>query len=248
MIISKPYRFLFCLLVVAVLGGVAFLYYQHRTSSSQGVRPAVPAYRHSKHSLRMGGFKFVGNYEGKRIISIRADLFTIEKKKLGFFRFGLLNVARFRNAVIDIYGEKIRSATGAAPVSIGQTAEIFKSQQMTFKEVFRKEALPSFPVKRISSILIEPVTVNLHDGNSVVTRISAASATISLKRRSILFKGNVRVASGSRSLRTDRLVLLPENAVIKIDRRFVLKTPEKELDGEHLTTDIFLRYVKMGQS
>jgi hypothetical protein len=114
-------------------------------------------------------------------------------------------------------------------------------QDLTFKDVFSREILPSFPIKRISSIVMEPVCVKLHDEQFVVTQISASSASIRLKKRDILFKGNVRVVSGSRVLTTDQLRMLPEEGVIKTDRHFILKTPEKQWEGARLTTDVFLR-------
>lgn len=79
--------------------------------------------------------------------------------------------------------------------------------------------------------MMEPVCAELHDEQSSVTRISAASAVIRLKKRCILFKGNIRVVSGARVLTTSRLSLFPENAVIRTDQHFTLKTPEKELKG-----------------
>ena len=118
-------------------------------------------------------------------------------------------------------------------------------QDLTFKGIFSKAALPSFQVKKISSIVMEPVCLELHDEQSSVARISAASAVIRLKKRCIIFKGNVKVVSGPRVLTTSRLSLFPENAVIKCDQHFTLKTPEKELNGERLTFDIFLQVNKL---
>ncbi len=119
---------------------------------------------------------------------------------------------------------------------------------MTFKGVFSKDVLPSFKAKKISSIVMEPVCVELHDEKTVVTQISADWATIRLKRRDILFKGDVKVVSGPRVLTTSRLSLFPENAIIRCDQHFILKTPEKELKGERLTSDIFLKFNKLYSS
>lgn len=221
MLTSRHYWFLF---VVVVVGGMTFVHYQHRFSKRQVVHQDISHYKHSGDRVKIRGFQYDGHYEGKRIISIKGDQFTIEKKKLSFFRLGLTNVARFKGAVIDIYG------TG----------------RMSLEKAFTKEALSSFPAKRISSIVIEAVKLNLHNEKFLVTQISASSATIRFKKRDILFEGNVKVVSGPKSLETARLMLLPESAVIKTDRHFVLKTPERQFDGEHLTTDMFLGVVKKG--
>ena len=121
-------------------------------------------------------------------------------------------------------------------------------QGVAFEEIFAREVLPSFPTKRISSILMEPVRISLHDERSLVTQIIADSAAIRLKQRNIVFKGHVRVSSGSRSLTTELLVFFPENAILKTDRGYVLRTPTEELNGPHLSTDILLRHVKMEQT
>ena len=222
-----------------------FLYYQHRTSGLPKPPQEIPRFMPPGNRLQISGFKFNGHYDGKKIISIKADKFTIEKKKLGFFRLGLLNVARFKNAVIDIYGQRIETGEEALPMSAVQAPE--KSQadtqrsSISFSELFTGEALPSFSVKRISSIMIEPVCLNLYDGKSLISQITASSANIRLRKRDILFEGDVLVKSGLASLKSDHLILMPENGALRAERHFVLETPEKRLEGERLTTDLYLR-------
>lgn len=236
MVISKHYR-VFLLLGVFGFAGLIFPCYHQRASNLAYECKNVSRYRYPKPRHDIRGFRFDGTHEGKKTISIKADRFSIDKKKLGFFRFGLMNVARLENAFIHIYGS--RGLPGKNPDE--SHSNIKSRQSLTFKNVFSKEALPSFPIKRISSIVMEPVYVELHDEQSVVTRISAASAAIRLKKGDILLKGNVRVASGARVLTTDQLSMLPEKAIVKTDQHFVLKTPEEQYEGDHLTTDIFLR-------
>ena len=227
------------------MGGMVFLFYQHRTSGLQPTPQQIPRYIPPGHRLQIGGFRYDGNREGKKIISIKADKFTIEKKKLGFFRLGLLNVARFRNAVIDIYGERMGSGKDALPMSTAQAPgkpnTPTQNSGMSFKELFTREALPSFSVKRVSSIMIEPICLNLYDGKSLISQITASFANIRLRKRDILFEGDVCVKSGSASLKSDHLILMPENGLLRAERHFVLETPEKRLEGERLTTDLFLR-------
>ena len=168
MMISKRYRLGLLLLAALGLGVMAFLYYQYRTSNHLRTPQEISHRRYRQHRLKIRGFEFDGIYEGKKVLSIKADKFTIEKRKLGFFRLGLMNVARFENGVIDIYGEREHSADDAAPKSPGQRTDRFQinsklSQGMTFKDVFRKESLPSVPIRRISSIMSEPISLNMHD-------------------------------------------------------------------------------------
>ena len=234
----KRLRLVFLFLTVAGIACPIFIYYRHSASGPEDNHKNIShdKQRHRpRHEIR--GFSFNSSLDGRKVISIKADRFSIKKKKLGFFSFGLMNEARFDNAIIHIYG---RSGQPEKKSDKSPT-DIKLCRDLTFKGIFSKNALPSFQTKRISSIVMEPVCLKLHDEQSAVTRISAASAVIRLKKRYILFKGNVRVVSGPRVLTTSRLSLFPENAVIKTDQHFILKTPEKELKGDRLTSDIFLR-------
>ena len=143
-----------------------------------------------------------------------------------------MNEAKFENAVIHIYGRSIQSAksgvegrektavrdqgsevggrSGLSEKKFDRSLTNIKPQQnLTFKGMFSKDTLPSFRVKKISSIVMKPVCLELHDEQSSVTKISAASAVIRFKKQYVFFKGNVRVVSGERVLTTSRLSLFP---------------------------------------
>jgi len=233
----KRLRIVIGLIVMICVGGTIFLFMHHR-ASTPSIEPQDISGRHStSRRFEFLGFRYDGNLDGKRVISIEADRFAIEKKKLGFFRFGLMNIALFENALVRIYG--VERTYGNEQDESHESPK----QTLSFKNSFSKETLPSLPVKRVSSILMEPIDLELHDEHSAVTRISAASATLGLRKRMIMFKGDVRVVSGDRVLTTDRLNLLLETAVIKTGGIFLLKALGKQWEGRRLTTDIFLRPV-----
>ena len=82
-----------------------FIYCRHRASGPEDNHKNISHYkqRHRpRHEIR--GFSFNSSQDGKKVISIKADRFSIKKKKLGFLSFGLMNEARFDNAIIHIYG------------------------------------------------------------------------------------------------------------------------------------------------
>jgi hypothetical protein len=189
------------------------------------------------------GFQYDAFNAGRRVLSIKADEFSIQKKKIGFFRFGLLNDARLKNVSIHLYGtsgqpEK-RSTTREAPKTGSHS---FETPPKTFNivDILSQNPFPAFAIKRISSIELEPVEFMLHNGNAVVTKISARSATIRLRNKQVLFTGGVRLESGSRLLTTEQLILHPESATISTDSQYKLDLPGKSLVGKNLTIDIFL--------
>ena len=227
---TKPYKIFLIFFIVCCFAGLALLYYEHRASYALKNQNARAAIKHSNYRLRINGFSLHSAYEDNSAISIKADSFAIEKKKLGFFRFGLINVARFKNAVIDIYGLK------KEPVGSSDSGK-YKS---IFKNVFSGDFLPSNVSKRVSSVIIEPICVRFHDEKSVITEISAASASLRLKHRDILFKGSVRVTSGVSVLTTDKLCFNYNNNTMSADHHYVLNEAGKRYEGNKLTTDIFL--------
>jgi hypothetical protein len=183
-----------------------------------------------EYRLQIKGFKFDSFDDGKNILSIKTDKFTVEKKKLGFFRFGLINVAIFKNAKIDVYLKR----------SVSSNDDSFISEALPSL----KDALPSFSIKRISSIIIEPICLNFRDGNHLLTQITSNSAIIGLTKQNILFKGGVHVVSGNRSLTTEGLNFFSEKSVMKINRHFILQKPEKKIEGNTITLDMYLNVVK----
>ena len=219
-------------MLAMAVGGIAtplFLYIYDRASNTESAQEESSGYRFPKPRHEIKGFRFDGTSGDKRVITIEADRFRIEKKKVGFFRFAMMNVATLENASVHIFKSVTGPETGA---------------DSAFKDAFSKDALPVFSTKRVSSIEMAPVCVALYEGKSVVSRIRADSAIVCLKHRDVLFEGNVKVASGPRSLTTDRLRLLTEKTLLKTEGRFVLKTNKNEERGNKLTADIFLKRVR----
>jgi hypothetical protein len=182
------------------------------------------------------------------VLSIRADAFTIEKKKVGFLRFGMMNMALLKNATIDLYGKSGRLENKKVPEKNAEesdqtTASPPQSTGLSFADMFEENALPSFPKKRIHGIEIAPVCVNLHHNDSLVTRICAGSSAIRLRDRSIVFKDQVRVTSGSKVLTTTELSLYPESAVIKTVHPYQLKVGTTVRQGTRMTWDITLNSI-----
>ena len=237
--------FFFVLLLASFALPVLFYVHNQTSTPTDALKDSSftrhAATRHPAPRHKIDGFGYQGSSKGQTVISIKADSFSLQKKKIGFFRFGLLNEARLDNAVVHIYGNT-RSTQDAADGLPNKPGRVLTFDNL-FKKDFIKESTFGLPLKRISAILMKPASIVLHDEQAVVTRIAASSAVIRLKQRDILFKGNVKAVSGSAVLTTDRLSMIPETAVLKTDEHFVLKTPAKHRKGHRLITDVFLRSV-----
>jgi hypothetical protein len=238
--ISRRHHLYFFSFVILVIGVIAFIIYRHNASGPAVIsdRAMVLSPQTKENRIQIRGLQFSGYNEEKKVISIKADRFTVEKKKIGFLTTSLFNVANLKNAIIDIYGQGNVSEKGAV---IGLEEQLSGAN---FKDTFSKDALPAFPGKNVISITMEPVSVNLYIEGAPVTQVSALSANIRMKQRDIVFQGDVKVISGERTLITDRMAFNPEAANINTDSHFVLKTNEGQLEGEKLSADIFLMSIE----
>lgn len=84
---------------VALIGGIALYHFLNIPDRPTERKAAMqPAYR-----MQIEGLRFYGTNQGRRVISIMADRFTLGKGKIGFFSTGLTRKATIENATIDVY-------------------------------------------------------------------------------------------------------------------------------------------------
>jgi hypothetical protein len=221
---------LFAILSVAVVGSMLYLFFQGRNTEETWKVTPQQIYR-----MQIKGLDFNRIINGHKEISITADQFILRKGKVGFFSFALINTARIENARIDIYAMPSGEKSGnRRPINAVQ-------EKYSFGDLFGEETLSSLlPVKSISSIEAVPVTVRLLSDRGVITQISAASASVQLKNREILFNGRVRVLSGNAELSTEKLIFTPLTAHLVTDKSYLLRRGGRTIRGKGLTTDIFL--------
>lgn len=227
---------IFCLIFFLIsIGSIIFLsYYQHPSNKTPPANKVFDTTGYPAVWQEIGGFCYESFYDNRRVITIKADKFLVEKKKLGFLRFGLMNEVRLDNAVLAIYADKIQN--GGA----GKKHNKIMGQRLTYKDLFSGETLSPISSKRIYSVTMTPVQIELHDEGATVTTISADSGKIRLTKRDILFMGNVRLVSGDKVLLTDEARLIPEKGEIGCDHPFTLTISGQKRTGNHLFTDVFL--------
>ncbi len=233
-ILKNRKNLLFLFVLVCLIAGI-FLLYRNSSPPVPKGQAVVPDQMRSAERMKVRGFRYYGTSEGRKVLAISADKFTVEKKKIAFFRSGISNDVRLRNACIDIYGaqEAVKEASGAT--------RVVSQRDLAFPNVFSQESWPSLSSKRISSIRAEPVTVKIHDGESVVTEIHADAAVVRPQKRDFLFEGHVQVKSGGRELKTERLAFIPDGSLMKTDEACEMTVDGKAIKKSGLVTDIFLR-------
>ncbi len=249
----QVFKLLTALFVLLGVGSVAAVFVYQRVLAPGAFSEPSYGNRLPAARVEIRGMQYDGSISGQQVISIKADRFIIEKRKIGFLRFGLMNVARFENAQIRIYGrhvemdnptrdgKKVQKEEPGEQASQAAVIPASTPRVLSFLGTLSKEALPAFPVKNISSIRMEPVTVELHDESSVVTVVSATVADLKVAGRKVVFKGAVKVISGDRVLSAERLTLYPERGILSTTGRYQLQTFSRKVEGYQIETDVHLR-------
>lgn len=184
----------------------------------------------SEHLLEIKGFGYDGRHEGRKVLEITADRLIIKRKKLGFFSIARLKDLRLENAVVRLY-----------PMALEHEKKgLDETQASAFDAVISQIDWPVVRAKRITSVRMAPVRVELWDNQTVMTRIVAATATIRLKPRDILFKKRVKMDSGPRTLTAQMLSLCPDKLGVEVIGVYELTTPDGLKTGERLKTDFYL--------
>ena len=216
--------------------------------STANIHPSV------QNTIR--GFHYNGTVDGQPVLSIRADQFSLQKKKLGFFRFGLMQEAVLDNAEIQIYQQMNsfhpadRSAsqtvsTAAGPPIKKQSERSY--QQGALPNIFKDSVMSLFHGKRVSAITAHPVRLIFGSGPTA-TVITALEGNIRVAKRDILLEGRVVVTAQDRVLRTDRLVIKPERWLLMTEGQYALQTPGGNRSGRRLISNLQLLPAGMSSS
>ena len=192
------------------------------------LRPAGQANEQTQHSrytpakprIEITGLHYDMNFKGKKGLEVKADRFTIRKKKLGFIRFGLAQEAFFQNAEISFLNHNLIKELNAA------------NQVEPHPLLSLNKILTASQAKKLSGLVMAPVSIIFYDDKNKVSHIRAT-------------KGSVRITTGEKHLRTTKLIFHPEREEIYIPGNFMLEVNGKKKTGGQIATDITLSSVTL---
>jgi hypothetical protein len=235
----KPLKFLLIIIILICCAGVAFLILPKKKRDA-GCPEREFLLKQARYPLVIRGFQFSSyDLQGKNI-TIKAARLRVEKMKMAFFSSGAVRLAQFKDAEIDIYVKQVESEKDLKGDS--------QKSIYSLKETFTKEALPAYGLENVGSLLFEPVKINFYNGKTLLTQIQAKRASIKSRDGRVVFQGHVRATSESRSLSTDKLILMPGSGAITTSPYLVFKTPENNITGNSLTTDLLLNPISLTQN
>lgn len=177
--------------------------------------------------IKIQGITYTQNHLGKKLFFIKAESIEIKKKKLGFFRIGLLKQIELNNVKIDYYK--------AARNSDSQNTDMdFSSSLLNAGKMIQTRK------QRIAGILVHNVHIQYHQIDGAVTKLRANSLEFKKDRKLIKFKGNVMVNFGNRTLLSKELYFKTKEGVIFTKEKYVLINNGKRQQGQGISTDLHL--------
>lgn len=231
MINHKHIKKNYVIVVVLILcwaGGV--VYFHNVNKHTKKSEPVVYSSEHER--TKIYGFKTDITDDNKKILTIKGDSFTVEKKKIGFLRTSLFNEAKIKNGEIHLYSSIITNSVDKQ-----------SGEKISFKNAITEDTLSSVYDKKISSIIVTPVSINLYQDNTLITRVTALSCRVRGMQKDILFSGKVTVESGTSTLITESLSFNPDNATFYTNATYKLIKDKESFKGQRFQSDIYLKSV-----
>gem|GEM_PF-4660633 len=244
---TKNTILIFSLIGIALISAVVLKGINDRSKSIKAEEKIFLRLKKSSGPI-IRGFQYSNYHKGRKALNIRAAKFSVEKKKIGIFKFSPLKIARFRDAEIDFYGQTDPPDENMSQMHkalSGKDSSAATGKDISFKGVLSSEMLPPPALKGSVSAICEPVRINLFLNDAPRTMVQAEKAIVDPRQRRMILRKNVQVNSGGLNLSTDRLVIYPETGLFEIDKKYVLKMQDKTVTGEKLTTDFYLKKVSM---
>ena len=178
-----------------------------------------------RHVMR--GIRYSASLNEEIKLSVACDELRVGKKKMGFFRFGLLNEVILTNAKIHIVRTPRKSkeetaSRGSTGSSISLEAQavqqltkqpgekkviLLDSARTILNEIGNSKPFPGVSKSRIASLKIAPIDFQVCEADSTLMRISAGRASLELKDRKIVFQDNVTAVIGEESWSGDELMI-----------------------------------------
>ena len=238
---------LFLLLTVSVFC-LAFTAPQLFQVNSQERQIQPSRYTPSKPRLEIIGLKYDLNFMGETSLQLKADRYVIRKKKLGLIRFGLAQEAFFENAEVSFFCKK--KLPSLHDNSNDNITTPFKLQEANASEPAvnyslssLKEMLTSSDTKRLSSVVMAPVSIFFYDEDNKVSHIYAKSASFRMQSKEVVLSGDVRMTAGVKHIKTSKLIFNPDKEEIYIPGNSMLEIQGVEKTGGPITSDVFLNSV-----
>jgi len=203
---------------------------------------------HLRHDIKK--LEFNRTVSGKKTLSFTLDRLSVQKSKVGFFRFALANEVHIENGHIKLYDTQSLfgddrpiksdsiSLSSIDPIKKSTTQAAHENKVDPFN-LLSEISSSLIPVKRIAKLVCKPVRVDLYDRGTLRTSISAGTATVNAEHQ-IVFKRNVLMTSDGRILAAHQITFDPAKGIFYVKGPYVLTRNENQTKGTKMAIDIYL--------
>lgn len=215
------------LLLAATYGAVS-PYVRPQPASTQSSHQKQTGYKFARPQQELFGFSCEVQRAGENLFSLRAKSFTVQKRKVGFFRFGLLKEAVINQASFTLFAESSTKNTASGK----QAAD----------NAIANGIGSVFPEQELASLVCKPISLSIEERGlgGRQAYISADFAELRADRNSARFQGNVSVSSGKRSLQTEELKFFLNDYRIEVEQGYAGATERGRIEGKGLQSNCFL--------
>ena len=245
---------IFVTALLAVTCVFAVLHRKHQTQTNASKTTiSKPKSSHYRHEIKKLEFNRI--VSGKKTLSLKIDRFSIQKMKSGFLRFALANEVHIENAHIKLYdtarlfdSTEYRRSDSISPnpenANINSVDNESHDNKTELINILAEASASLIPAKRIKKIVCYPVLVEFYDKGTMRTSIEASTATVN-NRLQIVFKKNIKMISGSRSLKADRIIFDTARLIFHVQGDYILKDSLRKIKGNKTIVDIYLNPIKV---
>ncbi|MBU4153267.1 MAG: LPS export ABC transporter periplasmic protein LptC [Proteobacteria bacterium] len=190
------------------------------------------SYQFPRQPQEISGFNYHLSRAGREVLSFKGERLRLQNKKLGFFRFALLQEIYVNQGTLIIRQPS-------------QTEETGPNQPQHLSELLAIDSLFSpFPGANISALICQPICITIdQEGREHKATIIAGTARIQPGKQTIRFEGKVELSTGDTVLNTEWLEIDPEDASI-VTRSYTVLTGQRKFQGNKLRSNIFLTTFK----
>lgn len=213
-------------MMVSALVVTIFFFFESRHEQKNQYQPPPEKkyeYQYARPSHRIKGFTYTVHGNGEKKISLQSKYLTINRSKIMGMGFSFMKEVTLFDGHIELYLSSPDKKILPFLLKItSENAAIFSR------------------LKKISKILIRPITFEMIAHDQVLIKINARSAEFNPNERSIVFSDKVSVLSGQRKLIVNDLEFnLHDNKLTGTN--YILKTPESNSSGHKIILDLQLR-------
>jgi len=239
---QKYFKVAIAFATLFVIIPLLYSFKSNRLSSPEVASKRKPIYE----GMSAKGISLSEHKMGQLVYSVKIGSFKIKRKKIGFFKIGLIKVAHLDDVVFTINLDNLDEnfQENSSPNSSGKD----KSSANFIKNVLNSEQAKPLQLDKVKEVQINNLTVKIVDSEGPISVISSKRAGINLLKHKLVLQGEVKIASRERgTLTCKELYVSGTDQKFKTDSPYSLLVNNRVYKGKGLETNYLLEGINLGK-